>query len=79
MHFIFTNTKMPPRDKLQRIQNEGRIALATSAYKTGYVISKGEASTKYNVPEFTMRTRLQGVLPRHETPSPLRNFIDIEE
>lgn len=65
--------------RAQKASQEGRISLAMVAYKNNPLQSKRSLAEAYGVPESTLRTRLRGVQPKHETVSVNRNLSSVQE
>lgn len=61
------------------LSQEARMQMAVSAYKKGEIKSKLKASKIFDVPESTLRTRLDGVNPRSETRANGHKLTAIEE
>jgi len=51
---------MPPKSTAQAAQREGRLLLALEALQKGQIQTIRAAATSYDVPESTLRYRLQG-------------------
>jgi hypothetical protein len=63
----------------QLASKEGRIALAINSYKSGSFTSIREAANTYDIPESTLRTRLQGRLSRQDIRSANLKLTNTEE
>jgi transposase len=63
----------------QLASQEGRMALAIEAYKSGYFTSQRAAAKAYNVLKSTFYTRFQGTQTRQETRSKNLKLSDTEE
>jgi hypothetical protein len=61
------------------LSQEARMQMAVSAYKKGEIKSKLKASKIFDVPESTLRARLDGVNPRSETRANGHKLTAIEE
>jgi hypothetical protein len=57
---------MPPQQRDQLSQVEGRIALAVQAFKQGQFAHLKTAAKAYDVPHSTLRRRINGQLPRRD-------------
>jgi hypothetical protein len=50
-----------------QLSKEGRLSLAIASFQNNPYEQKRALALAFDVPESTLRTRLRGVLPRHET------------
>ena len=58
---------------------EGRLSLAVSSFQRNPLQSKRKLARLFNVPESTLRTRLQGILPQRATTRVNRRLSSVEE
>ena len=58
---------MTPRKQPLQLSKEGRISLAIASFQNNPYQAKRTLAAAFDVPESTLRTRLRGILPRHET------------
>jgi hypothetical protein len=70
---------MPPPNKAQLVQQEGRIALATDALKQGCFVSVRAAAKAYDVPHSTLQNRVNGHPMQLNHRSPNCKLTAIEE
>jgi hypothetical protein len=70
---------MTPPNSLQLAQKEGRIALAMQAYKERRISSLRTAAQTYDVPESTLRGRVNGVIARRDSVPTSRKLTTSEE
>jgi hypothetical protein len=63
----------------QLAQKEGRIVLAAQAFKQGQFRSLRAAASAYDVPESTLRGRVNGVAPRRDFVPLNRKLTQTEE
>jgi hypothetical protein len=59
---------MPPKQNLEAIHKEGRLALAVNAYRKGQITSIKQAAAIYRVNADTLRRRLRGYPRALSTP-----------
>ena len=55
-----TTSTMAPPHNIKRLQQEGRLAIATQTYKNNYISSIRRAATLYNIPKSTLTNRVKG-------------------
>jgi hypothetical protein len=70
---------MAPPNTTQLAQKEGRIVLAAQAFKQGQFRSLRAAASAYDVPESTLRGRVNGVAPRRDFVPSNRKLTQTEE
>jgi hypothetical protein len=70
---------MTPRKQPQLPSKEGRLSLALASFQNNPSQSKRALAAAFNVPESTLRTRLQGVRPKRETTSVHLKLSPVEE
>jgi hypothetical protein len=70
---------MPPPNKAQLVQQEGRIALAIDALKQGCFVSVRAAAKAYDVPHSTLQNRVNGHPMQLNHRSPNCKLTAIEE
>jgi hypothetical protein len=58
---------MTPRKQPIQPSKEGRMSLAITSFQNNPYQTKRTLAAAFDVPESTLRTRLRGILPRHET------------
>jgi hypothetical protein len=58
---------MTPRKQPIQLSKEGRMSLAVASFQNNPYQTKRTLAAAFDVPESTLRTRLRGILPRHET------------
>jgi hypothetical protein len=58
---------MTPRRQPLQLSKEGRMSLAIISFQNNPYQTKRALASAFDVPESTLRTRLRGVLARHET------------
>ena len=64
---------------MNSVSKEERVQLALSAFKNGQYKTKKAASLAFDVPETTLRRRLQGTTSRMQTTSNCRKLSNTEE
>jgi hypothetical protein len=70
---------MEPRQRSQLLSKEGRLSLAIASFQNNRFQTKRALAAAFDVPESTLRTRLQGVQPKHETTSVNLRLSSVEE
>ncbi|KAF1931404.1 uncharacterized protein M421DRAFT_409052, partial [Didymella exigua CBS 183.55] len=60
---------MTPHQLPVQSSKEGRLSLAIASFQNNPYQSKRCLAAAYDVPESTLRTRLKGICPKHETTS----------
>jgi hypothetical protein len=73
---------MPPnrvRSSRDSIEQEGRVLLAIQAIKNKEISSKREAARRFNVPETTLRRRLNGHIFRAESRANNHKLTKVDE
>ena len=70
---------MASQPHAQKLAKEGRLGLAVTSFQSNPLLSVRKLAKAYNVPESTLRRRVRGVLPKHETVSPNRKLSLTEE
>jgi hypothetical protein len=58
---------MTPRKQPIQPSKEGRMSLAITSFQNNPYQTKRTLAAAFDVLESTLRTRLRGILPRHET------------
>jgi hypothetical protein len=62
-----------------RVQRESQYALAIKALAGGTISSIRHAAHAYDVPETTLRRRVQGIAAKHTVPPAAQRLTDTEE
>ena len=70
---------MAPPNTTQLPYNEADVVLAVSAINTGQIKSVRRAAATFNVPETTLRRRLNGTQSRHDCQPKSKNLTKLEE
>src|SRR5579862_249391 len=70
---------MAPPHRAERVQKEGRIALAVNAIRKNQFSSGRSAASTYIVPRTTLQDRLKGRLPQLGSRSKTRLLLECEE
>jgi hypothetical protein len=70
---------MAPPNNTQLTQKEGRIALAIQALKRGHISNIYTAAQTYDVPDKTLRRRVNGINARRDSIPINRKLTTIEE
>ena len=70
---------MLPTRNTQRLQKEGRLALAIAALQRDKNLRVQRASVLYNVPRSTLRDRVSGTLPQATANAQKRKLHPTEE
>ena len=70
---------MPSQQRSQILAREGRIGLAIASFQADPSQSICKLAAAYDVPKTTLRRRLQGVAPKHETRAVDRKLYPSEE
>ena len=70
---------MSLQQRAQLLQKEGRLSLATRSFQNNPSQSKRGLATLFDVPESTLRSRLQGTKARHEMRFAKRKLQLLEE
>jgi hypothetical protein len=63
----------------EALYRQGRVDLATQAYKTGQIQSLRRATDTYDAPRTTARRRIAGIAPRRGSPAPNRLLTPTQE
>jgi transposase len=70
---------MPPTQRTQQAQKEGRLALSNQAFQTKQISSYRKAAKLYNVPRSTLTRRVNGSLPQAAANAQKRKLHPTEE
>ena len=70
---------MPQQQRPKSTSREGRISLAIASYCNNTTKSIRALAKAFDVPQFTLHTRIRGTLPRLETACVDRKLSAVEE
>jgi len=70
---------MPPPNRVQSIQKEGRISIAIHAIQSHQFQSNRSAATTYDIPKSTLHDRIHGKSSRRDCEPNSKKLIKLEE
>jgi hypothetical protein len=70
---------MPPPQRAQQAQKEGRLALSKQAFQTSQKLSQRRVVKLYNIPRSTLQGRVNGSLPQATANAQKRKLSPTEE
>jgi hypothetical protein len=70
---------MPPTQRAQQAQKEGRLALSKQALQTSQKLSQRKVAKLYNIPRSTLQGRVNGSLPQAAANAQKRKLYPTEE